>query len=44
MRTRCHVLLALLLAVVASGGAAYQANGATHASAGEGLRLVCPLH
>ncbi|MEA2133344.1 MAG: hypothetical protein QOC68_1253 [Solirubrobacteraceae bacterium] len=44
MRTRSHVLLALLLAVVASGGAAYQAAAATHTSAGDGLRLVCPLH
>ncbi len=44
MRTRLHALLALLLAVVASGGAAYQATAATHASPGDGLRLVCPLH
>jgi hypothetical protein len=44
MSTRRHVLLALLLAVVASGGAAYQATAATHASASDGLRLVCPLH
>jgi hypothetical protein len=44
MSTRRHVLLALLLAVVASGGAAYQATAAPHASPGERLRLVCPLH
>ena len=42
--TRRHVLLALLLMVVASGGAAYQATAATHASAGDGVRLFCPLH
>ena len=44
MSTRRHVLLALLLMVVASGGAAYQATAATHAPAGDGLRLFCPLH
>jgi hypothetical protein len=44
MRTRSHVLLALLLAVIASGGAAYQAAAATHASPSDGLRLICPLH
>jgi hypothetical protein len=44
MSTRRHVVLALLLAAVASGGAAYQATAATHTSPGDGLRLVCPLH
>jgi hypothetical protein len=45
MSTRRHVLLALVLMVIASGGAAYQASAATHSgSAGDTLRLVCPLH
>jgi hypothetical protein len=44
MSTRRHILLALVLAAVASGGAAYQAAAATHASATDGLQLVCPLH
>jgi hypothetical protein len=44
MRTRLHALVALLLAIVASGGVAYQASAATHASPSDGLRLICPLH
>jgi hypothetical protein len=45
MSTRRHVLLALVLMVIASGGAAYQASAATHpGSADDTLRLVCPLH
>jgi hypothetical protein len=45
MSVRRHVLLALVLTVAATGGAAYQASAATHSgTAGDTLRLVCPLH
>ena len=45
MSVRLHVLVALLLTIAATAGAAYQASAATHAgSAGDTLRLVCPLH
>jgi hypothetical protein len=44
MSVRRHVLLALLLTIAATGGAAYQASAATHSGAGDTLRLVCPLH
>ena len=44
MSARRHVLLALLLTVAATGGAAWQATAASEASPGDGLRLVCPLH
>lgn len=42
---RLHVLVALLLTIAATAGAAYQASAATHSgAAGDTLRLVCPLH
>ena len=45
MSVRLHVLVALLLTIAATAGAAYQASAATHSgSAGDTLRLVCPLH
>lgn len=45
MSTRRHVLVALLLTIAATGGAAWQASAATESgSASSGLRLVCPLH
>ena len=45
MSVRAHVLVALLLVILATGGAAYQASAATDSgSAGSSLRLVCPLH
>jgi hypothetical protein len=45
MSVRRHVLLALVLAIAATGGAAYQASAAAHSgAAGDTLRLVCPLH
>jgi hypothetical protein len=45
MSVRRHVFVALLLTIAATGGVAYQASAATHAgSAGDTLRLVCPLH
>ena len=44
MSVRLHVLIALLLVVLATGGAAYQASAATDGAAGDSFRLVCPLH
>ena len=45
MSVRRHVVLAVLLTIAASGGAAYQASAATHSdAAGDTFRLVCPLH
>jgi hypothetical protein len=45
MSVRRHVLVALLLTILATGGAAYQASAATGSdSAASSLRLVCPLH
>jgi hypothetical protein len=45
MSVRRHVILALLLTILASGGAAYQASAATGSGSAESsLRLVCPLH
>ena len=45
MSVRRHVILALLLTIAATGGAAYQASAATDSdSATSSLRLVCPLH
>ena len=45
MSTRHHVLVAVLLMFLATGGAAFQASAATHSgSAGDTLRLICPLH
>jgi hypothetical protein len=38
------VLVALLLTLAATGGAAWQATAASEAAASDGLRLVCPLH
>ena len=45
MSVRRHVLVALLLTIAATGGAAWQASAATGSgSPGSELRLVCPLH
>ena len=45
MSARRHVLVAFLLTIAATGGAAWQATAATQSgSAGDTLRLVCPLH
>jgi hypothetical protein len=44
MSVRIHVLLALLLMLAATGGAAYQASAAARSTAGDTFRLVCPLH
>ena len=45
MSVRRHVILALLLTIAATGGAAYQATAATGSdTAASSLRLVCPLH
>ena len=45
MSVRRHVILALLLTLAATGGAAYQASAAAElGSAASSLRLVCPLH
>lgn len=45
MSVRRHVLVALLLTIAATGGAAWQASAATGSdSATSSLRLVCPLH
>ena len=45
MSARRHVLVALLLTIAATGGAAWQASAATEAGSGtSSLRLVCPLH
>jgi len=45
MSARRHVLVALLLTIAATGGAAWQATAATGSdSATSSLRLVCPLH
>jgi hypothetical protein len=45
MSARRHIVVALLLALIAFGGATVQASGATQAGSAEsGLRLVCPLH
>ena len=46
MSTRRHVLVALLLTIAATGGAAWQASAATGSGSAEraSLRLVCPLH
>ena len=44
MSARRHVLVALLLTIAATGGAAWQASAATDAGVGSELRLVCPLH
>jgi hypothetical protein len=45
MSVRRHVILALLLTLAATGGAAYQASAVTESgSATSSLRLVCPLH
>jgi len=41
MSVRRHVVLALVLAITATGGVAWQASAATP---GGTLRLVCPLH
>ena len=45
MSARRHVLVALLLTIAATGGAAWQASAATGSgSPSSELRLVCPLH
>ncbi|MEO8689561.1 MAG: hypothetical protein ABI611_15285 [Solirubrobacteraceae bacterium] len=45
MSVRRHVILALVLMIAATGGAAYEASAATGSgSAASSLRLVCPLH
>ena len=45
MSVRLHVLVALLLTIAATGGAAYQASAATaSAPPASTFRLVCPLH
>ena len=45
MSVRRHVVLALVLAITATGGVAWQASAATPGgSPGSTLRLVCPLH
>jgi hypothetical protein len=44
MSVRVHVLIALLLMIAATGGAAYQASAAGRSAAGDTFRLVCPLH
>ena len=47
MSARRHVLVALLLTIAATGGAAWQASAATESGSGSAtssLRLVCPLH
>ena len=45
MSVRRHVIIALLLTIAATGGAAWQASAATGSgSATSELRLVCPLH
>jgi hypothetical protein len=45
MSVRRHVVLALLLGLIAVGGATASASGAAHTGSGQStLRLVCPLH
>ena len=43
MSVRRHIAIALVLGLVAAGGAGYQGAAAQESPHG-GLRLVCPLH
>ena len=43
MTARRHIAIALVLGLLAAGGATYQAAAAQESPDG-GFRLVCPLH
>ncbi len=43
MSARRHIAIALVLGLLAAGGATYQAAAAQESPNG-GFRLVCPLH